>query len=463
MASIDQPCMTKYGNMSSTRFNLAVIFYALAIGITSLALAWAVYQGNKYFTAASLIMLLILEVYLLIRYASLTNRQLLLFLKSFRLNDSSMTFNKTNKLPFNEIYNEFNRIIDQFRELKLAKESEQQYFEQVIKEVDTGIMAWETQSGEISLMNRSAKEILGIPHLKNLSKLSMLDQTLFNTLNNGEAGTFKTVKLLKGNEVKSINIRSSVIQVQGKELKLVAIQNIRPELEEREAEAWQRLIRVLTHEIVNSVGPIKLVASALLKQFDNSGNLDEPEVLTGKQMLETEEGLRAIHNRILGLSTFVDDYKTITDIKKPVIKPYVAIELVNEILNLLKKSLIPVHVSCKVNVRPADLKIHVDRSMFEQIVINLIKNAIQALEDSDDPRLSINIVSKDGKVHVQIQDNGCGIPFNTLDYIFLPFFTTKDKGSGIGLTLSRELMHAHGGIIRVASKESEGSLVTLVF
>jgi two-component system nitrogen regulation sensor histidine kinase NtrY len=448
--------------MNSSQFNIRVTLQAIIMAITSGLFLWAASQEDKMVTTISLLVLWIIQIWLLIRYVNTTNNHLLLFLQSFRFDDSSITFNKQKKLPYREIYQEFNRIIDHFRDLKIQKEVEHQYFEQVVKHVETGLIAWD-ENEKVHLLNQAAKKILQIPHVVSIQGLKSVQKDLPERLKNIHPGRQEILKLVEGNEIKNLYIRASEFMIHEEEIKLVTLQNIQPELEEKEADAWQRLIKVLTHEIVNSVGPIKLVSSSLMKTLVKESRTLKPVELTDEDIDNTYSGLKAIYTRSQGLSKFVDDYKTVTEIPKPDILQIKVNEMIQGVISLLQRSQLIENIEIKLEIKPSDLVIPMDKKMVEQILINVIKNATHALADHSKPRIVIRSYDSGDFKYIEVEDNGTGIPFNILDYIFMPFFTTKKEGSGIGLTLSRQLMKAQKGHIKIYSREGEGTLVSLIF
>lgn len=448
--------------MKSSQFNIRVIFHVVLIAITAGLFFWAVGQENKFVTSISLFVVWNLQILLLIRYVNTTNDHLLLFLQSFQFDDSSITFNKQKKLPFREIYKEFNRIIEHFRDLKIQKEVEHQYFEQVVTHVETGLIAWD-ENEKVHLLNQAAKSILQIPHVVSLQGFKSVQEDLPERLKKINPGKQEILKIFKGNEIKNLYIRASEFTIRDEKIKLVSLQNIQPELEEKEADAWQRLIKVLTHEIVNSVGPIKLVSSSLMKTLVKDGQTLKPEELTEETIEYTHSGLKAIHNRSQGLSKFVDDYKTVTEIPKPDIMQINVNDLIQGVISLLKQGRLLQNIAIKIEIKPPDLVIPLDKKMVEQILLNVLKNATHALADHSNPKIVLRGFELEGNKIIEVEDNGTGIPFNILDYIFMPFFTTKKEGSGIGLTLSRQLMKAQKGHIKIFSREGDGTLVSLIF
>ncbi len=447
--------------MNSSRFNINIIFFSFIIAITSYAFMWAIGQPNKIVTSISLAILWIIEILYLIRYINTTNKNLLLFLQSFHFKDSSLTFYKNRKLPFKPIYKEFNRIIDLFNQLKIEKEIEHQYFDHVIKHVDTGLLAWDSNN-HVKLFNMAAKQLLNVPHIGNLSGLKTIREDMPDKLDNLKPGRRELLKILRGDELISLYVSVSEFTISGERIKLASLQNIHSELEESESQAWQKLIKVLTHEIVNSVSPMKLVSSSLLKTISKQADKKQKK-LTSEEFENMQSGLNAIYSRSLGLSKFVDDYKTITDIPKPEFEEVKVSELFDELLDLLKSSLLNHSIKINVKIDPSDLNIYMDKKMISQVLINLLKNSSHALSETKKPK--INLISSyiNDRSLITIEDNGCGIPFNMLDYVFMPFFTTRQDGSGIGLTLSRQIMKAHDGFINLVSHEGEGTKITLIF
>jgi nitrogen fixation/metabolism regulation signal transduction histidine kinase len=438
-----------------------VTLFSIAIAVTSSLFMWAIGQENKIVTSISLGIIWVFEVIFLIRYINITNKNLLLFLQSFQFNDSSLAFNKNRKLPFKSIYYEFNRIIGLFNQLKIEKETEHQYFEHIIKHVDTGLIAWDANE-KIQLFNLAAKKLLNVPHIGKLSGLKVVDEGMPEKLKKMQPGRQELLKILRGNELVSLYVRVSEFAVSGEKIMLASFQNIHPELEESESEAWQKLIKVLTHEIVNSVGPIKLVSSTLLKTINKKENYSI-DSMSAEDMENMYSGLSAIYNRSQGLSKFVDDYKTITNLPKPEFIKVKVADLIDEILVLLSENILRKDIKINISIRPEDLSVFMDKKMIEQVLINLIKNAVHSLEDHPNAVINITSYQTIDRSLLTIEDNGSGIPFNMLDYVFMPFFTTKQGGSGIGLTLSRQIMKAHNGLINLVSKEGEGTKVILIF
>jgi two-component system nitrogen regulation sensor histidine kinase NtrY len=448
--------------MNSRQFNLRVVFYSLMSGITASVFFLVVQRENMLVTSISLALLWFVWIFLLIRYVNKINRDLLVFLQSFKYDDTSLIFSKNKKQPFQELYLEFNRIIDEFGKIREEKEIEHQYFESSIKHVNTGLIAWDKE-GKIELFNKAAQYLLRVPYVSHLQGFHRVMEDLPEVLDNITANEKKIIKIPFEDEIISLYVRASEFKFGDKLMKLISLQNIRPELEETEMETWQRLVRILTHEIVNSVSPIAIASSSLIKMFEDDDNVKKPERISEKELQDALEGLKAIHRRSQGLKQFVEDYKKITELQSPSLKEVEIKPMLDDLHALLKEDLLKESVNFKIDISPNNLSILCDQKMIEQVLINLIKNAVQSLDNRPDPSISIKVhKEKDVRV-IEIKDNGAGIPYNIRDFVFMPFFTTKKSGSGIGLSLTRQIMRLHNGSISLSSEEGEGTIVKLIF
>ena len=411
-------------------------------------------------TRFSLGVLWIFQIVLLIIYVNKTNRDLLLFLRSFEFQDDTLTFNKNKKLPFKPLYSEFNRIIENFRKVKLEKEMEQQYFQYSIKHVDTGLISIDEQ-GKVELFNEAAKRLLHLEYVQNIHGFNRIKEGLADQFRNLTPGKQDMVKLVREHEILSLSIRAAEFKLQEKHIKLISLQNIKNELDEQELDSWQKLIRVLTHEIINSVSPITLLSSTLVKMFEEDGKPKKLTDLEEGQIENALKGLQAISKRSKGLSRFVDSYKSLSKIPEPVIGSVSVNELFEQILTLMKKDIESHDIQIFSNVKPIDLEINADEKLIEQVLINLLKNAIEAGKDEDDFKIELSGYEERGNVKIEVSDNGPGISSEVIDNIFVPFFTTKKEGSGIGLSLSKQILRRHGGNIEVVSKEDVGATFTV--
>lgn len=243
----------------------------------------------------------------------------------------------------------------------------------------------------------------------------------------------------------------------------MSLQNIQSELEEKEMEAWQNLVRVLTHEIMNSVTPISSLAgtieSDLRQHFD-----EDADQLSEDEMRDIHLSLQTISKRSEALIRFVKEFRSLTSIPKPKPAVFSARTLLDEVCMLHKSELGEKGISAQIEVYPEDLTILADKGMIEQVLINLVKNAIQSFDDQAEKTLTLRaFVSEKSRPVIMVKDNGPGIDPDALEKIFIPFFTTKKTGSGIGLSLSRQIMRQHQGTLTVKSELGKGTEFYLRF
>ncbi len=442
--------------MNSSQFNIRIVVHALLLAVTSALFVWTLSRDYLVVTRFSLGIIWIIQIILLIYYVNKTNRDLLLFLQSFEFQDDTLTFNKKKKLPFKQLYNEFNRIIDNFQKVKMEKEMEQQYFQYSIKHVDTGLISFD-ENGRVEVFNEAAKDLLQMEYVQHINAFDRVKNGLAQQFTELKPGKQDLVKLIKAHEILFLAIRAAEFKMQNKTIKLISLQNIKNELDEKEMDSWQKLIRVLTHEIINSVSPITLLSSTLVKMFEKDGQPRLKSELDDQQVADALSGLHAIHKRSQGLSRFVESYKSLTRIPEPVISPVKISELFLEITTLVKKGMPIGHVEIIHDVFPRNLTMHVDEKMMEQVLINLLKNSLEAGKENDDLEIVLSAREEKRTIRIEVSDNGPGIPREVMDNIFVPFYTTKKEGSGIGLSLSRQIIRKHGGNMEAISSEGEGA------
>jgi len=448
--------------MGSSQFNFRVILHAIMLAVTSAIFVWTLSRDYLVVTRISLGILWVSQIVFLIYYVNKTNRDLLLFLQSFEFQDDTLTFNKKKRLPFRQLYNEFNRIIDNFQKVKLEKEMEQHYFQYSIKHVDTGLVSFE-EDGKVELYNEAARKLLKLEYVRNISAFDRVKAGLSSQMMALKPGKQITIKLVREHEILFLSLRAAEFKLQDKPIKLISLQNIKNELDEKEMDSWQKLIRVLTHEIINSVSPITLLSSTLVKMFEKDGVTRRVEELDENQIGDALSGLQAINKRSRGLSRFVESYKSLTRAPEPVIGEIEVKRLFESISVLMKRGSISNIPEIEIKVSPVDLMINADEKMIEQVLINLLKNAIEAGQNQKDFRIRLCASEDIGNTLVEVSDNGPGIAPEVLENIFVPFYTTKKDGSGIGLSLSRQIIRKLGGKMEVISKEGEGAtfMITL--
>jgi len=321
------------------------------------------------------------------------------------------------------------------------------------------------KDGTVEMINKAAKTLFQIHSLKNIKGLEQLSQELVNTLIHISPGENTLVKVQDQDDILQLAIYATEFKVKDKLIILATINNIQNVLEEQETEAWQKLIRVLTHEIMNSITPIASLSSTLeimLKGITDGGNVRED--LDIDSVMEIQQALQTINKRSTGLLHFVNTYRNLTRIPKPNFKIFPVKELFKNLYLLMEEEISENKVNFVTNIEPENIEVSADEQLVEQVIINLIRNSMHALDGRKDPTIELKTYyNKRGRVTIQVADNGTGILPEVLDKIFIPFFTTKQSGSGIGLSLSRQILRLHNGTITALSVPDQETIFTLTF
>jgi nitrogen fixation/metabolism regulation signal transduction histidine kinase len=350
--------------------------------------------------------------------------------------------------------------MEAFRKARSEKEEHWQYLNTVVQQVRTGILSFDAD-GKVQLINMNARRFMGVQALKNIHELKDINSKLYETLLSVEAGKSA---LYKGANEMYLTIQATDLRMRGSDIKLMTLQNIQPELQKQELEAWQNLTRVLRHEIMNSITPISSLTSTLkeILEYDLTKHDDHYE-LKSEGADDLKEGLNTIENRSKGLIKFIDAYREYTSLPSPKMKTVRLQSLIEKVSMLMnqeiKKHDITFHHECSSEY----LTIQADEEMIEQVLINLLKNAVEALSETNNPTLKLIGRYDENSVKIEIIDNGSGIIKEAIDRIFVPFFTTKRTGSGIGLSLSRQIMQLHNGTLTVVSEPDVRTVFTLRF
>lgn len=427
--------------------------------------SWVVFEGKWIATSILLGILIVLLTFDLIRYVSKTNRDLSNFLESIRHHDFTAGFSSGDRGgSFEGLKDSFNGIIHEFRRLEAEKESHYHYLQTVIEHIGVALICFES-GGEVLLMNKAAKELLAKPYMKKIGALEKVDEKLLSVVKKLNSGERELIKLLVHGELRQVAIQATEFKLMEVSYKLLSLQDIRSELDTRELEAWQKLIRVLTHEIMNSVTPVSTLSGVLggILQDENK-QLRSPETISREDLEDLQAGLGSIESRSRGLLKFVSAYRSLLKIPKPVFREVTVADMLQRIKTLLQPDLAARNIQITLLLPRQELLIQADSELVEQVLINLIKNAMEALNGEENALIEISATRrKEHEVIIQIRDNGPGIEDEFAEQIFVPFFTTKKEGSGIGLSLSRQIMQLHKGAITMQTAHGEGTVFTLVF
>jgi nitrogen fixation/metabolism regulation signal transduction histidine kinase len=357
---------------------------------------------------------------------------------------------------------DLNQILSRMRNSRQERDSEFLFFRNIVMHVGIGLIVVK-EDGKIEIFNGAARRLLRTNRVNTIDDLKEVSVPLVDVIRRLKTGGSELLRLKLHDDMVQLSVYAIELTLKGENVKLVSLQNIQSELEEKEMEAWQNLVRVLTHEIMNSVTPISSLAGTIesdLKQhFD-----EESDQLSEDEMRDIHLSLQTISKRSEALIRFVKEFRSLTSIPKPKPVMFSARALLEEVGMLHKSELTEKGINIAMEVYPEDLTILADRGMIEQVLINLVKNAIQSFDDQVDKTLTLRaFVSDKSRPVIVVKDNGPGIDPDALEKIFIPFFTTKKTGSGIGLSLSRQIMRQHQGTLTVKSEVGKGTEFYLRF
>jgi len=447
------------------KFYFIVIFRVVLLTLSIFLFDYLVTVARHEVSSIILGLVIIFQVYSLIVYLNRVNKQLSQFFDSIRHSDFSTSFSdKSLGKSFEKLSRSFNQVIDEFKKNRAEKEEHYNYLQTVVQHINIGIICFGSD-GKVDMFNNSAKRLFKKNNLRNINDLKTVKKELPEALLKLRAGDKILIKIFTDDELKQLSVYATEFRMRGEDYILVAFHDIHAELEEKEIESWQKLIRVLTHEIMNSITPISSLASTVTDMIiDKSGDDYVLNEIKDDDLESIDQALTTIQNRSQGLLNFVDIYRNLTRIPKPNFRYFQIKELFDRAEQLLKPKIEDLNIVCNCKVYPDDLMLTADPDLLDQVVINLILNAIDAVKKSKNPQVSlIAYNNQNNRTTIEISDNGTGIKPDIIDKIFMPFFTSKKDGSGIGLSLSRQIMHLHKASISVKSKRDEGSIFTLTF
>ena len=441
-----------------------IISRVALLTLTILFFAGSVSGDSYTITQIFFILLAGFQVFSLIKYLEKRNEEVVNFLQSIEFDDFSFNYTEE-QLDENvsRLKKEFNKVFKKLREMNKAKEDEFQYMKNIVHHVGIGLITFD-EKGTVQIINTAAKKLLKISTLENIEVLRELSPVLVDSFHRLRTGGRDLVRLEIGGDIVQLAIYAIQLTLRGEEFKLVSVQNIQSELEEKEMEAWQNLVRVLTHEIMNSITPITSLAATVEEELGTHNSKDEEVVIPVADLDDVKLAIMTIKKRSAGLIRFVQDFRNLTHIPQPKIEEIAVETFLKEIVTLLKKEIEKEGIELSLEVKPANMVLHADKELISQVMINMIKNAIQAFDEQEQRRVNISAYyGEKATPTISVKDNGCGIDEEALEKIFIPFFTTKKSGSGIGLSLSRQIMRQHKGTLGVKTKMDEGTEFILKF
>lgn len=435
---------------------LRTLFMFLSLLLASYALVRQIYWLELI--AVPLVLYLIIGYY---QFQKKAEEEVQQFVESVHYRDFTRYFDvKHAPAELQTFRSGFNDINNTFKNISKEKETQFLHLKSILEIVDTGILSYEVNIGEILWMNESLKHLLQIPYLKSIDSLKKRNENLYQEITQLKAGQKIVTTIIKDNINCKILLAGTVFEIDKQKYKLIAFQNINEALDEGESQAWQKLLSVMTHEIMNSVAPISSLSDTLKVRI--SDGIEHPEQYH-ETLKDIETGIITIKKRSEGLLRFTETYRSLSKINKVNKSSVFVMDLAEHIQHLMQPNFDQKKIQFEIILKDPLLKVNVDSALIEQVLINLILNAMDAVKECPNPAVKLSAETINQRVTIKVSDNGQGIPHELLDKIFIPFFSTKKTGNGIGLSLCKQVMMLHKGQITVQSAENEGSVFTLTF
>ncbi len=454
-------------NMVYRRFTIAVIIQFVLIFLVLFFIAFLFFNldRNQYiYTFIVLFSVLSFLVYFLIRFITRTNRELAKFIDAINQEDYSLKYPEIKvKNSVAELHQSFNTIIGAFQQVKIDREIQFNFLQLIIENIEIGILAI-NEKQEIVLMNTAAEKLLGVHKSKTWRQLKLKAESFCMEIETILSGGKKLIEIKSGEQTLNLSIEVIKTMLIDQPHKLITLNNIKKEIEQKELDAWIKLIRVLNHEIMNSTTPISSLTETIIMLLEDKQTGPKPLTALNEEIITDVIGsVKTIKKRSDGLYDFVNEYRKLTKVPPPKLEQQNIKELFNEVITLMQPSLSENNISLSVTIEPEDLLISMDPNLIDQVLINLVKNAIEALEETSNPKIILQAGIINNQPTISIIDNGPGIEPALFYEVFVPFYSTKEQGSGIGLSLSRQIMRLHGGSISVESKPNQNTTFTITF
>jgi len=437
--------------------------------VIRIALLFATMSGGALLLSKGLLLIMavvlvviVLQVIDLYRFTNKSKEELEQFVESVHYRDFSRHFDEKNApVAVQPMRKGFNEINSTFKIISKERETQYQYLQKILELVDTGILSYDNKGGDVMWMNESLKLLLNIPYLKTIHSLEKRDEALYKEITALKPGESKVITVTADKNMLKVLLSATAFQTESKIYKLIAFQNINEALDETESKAWQKLLSVMTHEIMNSVAPISSLAETLKNRLqlslkdlnNNSGSLDDLEL-----------GIDTIKRRSEGLLKFAETYRNLNKITNPNLKKIYVRDMFENLHRLMQPTFEQKNIELEIILKDPDLTLEADTDLIEQVLINLILNAADAVKEVASPRILLSAyITTSNKVVIKVADNGIGISADLMEKIFIPFFSTRKTGSGIGLSLCKQIMMLHKGNIKVQSVAGEGTAFLLLF
>ena len=437
---------------------------AALVAAWAFALSWSVFTGQHILWSVLMGVGLLFQVGHLIHYQNQVTERINYFFESIKNEDFSQNFEPRDRSAIIRSLHQNMQLINEYiQQVKIDSQQQEHYFRALIEQVGTGILSF-NEKGFVLHANQSLKKLFGLEQLTHLKQLEKVDEKLAQILQQIQPNEQKLVQYTGKQGATTLLIKSGAFKSQNDQLRLLSIQDINRELDEKELDSWLKLIRVLTHEIMNSIAPVTSLSESLSNYYQKDGEPIATTEVSDKLIQNTIRGLDIIKEQGKGLINFVESYRKFTRLPKPEKKLIPVSDLLEKTALLRRAALPDDHTRITVKPPAEQLLVLADEKLISQVLINLVKNAVEALDKQETGEIElIGQETASGQVEIVVRDNGPGIPPDLMEEIFVPFFTTRENGSGIGLSLSRQIMRLHGGSLKASSVPGKETSFTLRF
>lgn len=445
------------------RFTFRLIFRLLVINLLGYLLYYLISNTQLWFTIAGTAFLLLGAIISLYYYINEIRSDIKRFILAVKTRDHTLNFkNKATKGSFPELYESFGEILQVHKQIRLEQEAMFQLIKTILEQVPVGVIVinnteTDEESEEIAFFNQAASNLLGIPAYKYWHRLKQHLPAFASEIEQIVQGGKRFLELKIQDKLIQLSTEVIPLNLYGKNYTIISFQNIKDEIEQKETEAWNRLIGVISHEILNSITPISSLSDTINSMVSDKENLDVSE------MDDLKTALQTIKRRSAGLLDFVKDYRLIAELPTPNLESHTIGEILKHIKVLMQPFARVKNVVLDVEQTSSKITVQLDLKLIEQVLINLITNSIYSVEEKENPHISVSYRLEHTKLYIDVSDNGKGIEAADLEKIFVPFYTTRKNGSGIGLTISRNIMKMHRGSIEVVSEPNKLTTFSLVF
>lgn len=449
--------------MVSRHIYIQLVLRILFITVSAVGLAFF-YFNEQYLLSTTMLIALIIQTAYLIRYVNHTNRKIAYFFDAIRNEDFTLRFpEKLSVKSLEELNHSLNMLNEQIQKIHLKKQEQEQYYQEILKQANIGILTF-NEKGHILFANPTVEKLLNHKPLNHIKQLNQVDEKLYALFAALKPFDRKLFQLTNEREKTQLTIKATSISIDNQSLLLVVIQDIHRELDEKETDSWVKLIRVLTHEIMNTITPITSISESILKYFKGENGVVSINDFTENQINSTAKGLEVIKEQGTDLMSFVQSYRTLLNVPDPDKEIVSAKKLLEKMKILMPQTNVDNQIKIDVLIEPENLEFFIDEKQITQVLVNLSKNALQSLRQQENGKIKIIAgITNEGKKCIEVWDNGPGISPELINEIFVPFFTTKNTGTGIGLSLSKQILHKHGGNLKVSSVQNKETVFVLNF